>query len=122
MNETPRPGPDRGRGHVIVVGRSPDKMRDAIDVLRRAGFTATGTYDRDQALDAIASHDQLFAVVAGGSVDEQLEAELRGAADPKGAEVVRAFIGHQDPARHFEDHVLPQLEQLHARQQGRQRR
>jgi hypothetical protein len=122
MNETPRPGPDRGRGHVIVVGRSPDKMREAIDVLRTAGFTVTGTFDRDQALDAIAAHDQLFAVVAGGSVDQQLEAELCAAAEPKGAEVVRAFIGHQDPARHFEDHVLPQLEQLDARQQGQQRR
>jgi predicted outer membrane protein len=120
MDETPRPGPDRGR--VIVVGRSPDKMREAIDVLRTAGFTVTGTFDRDQALDAIATHDELFAVVAGGSVDQQLEAELCAAAEPKGAGVVRAFIGHQDPARHFEDHVLPQLEQLAARQQGQERR
>jgi hypothetical protein len=118
MNETPRRGSDHGRGHVIVVGRSPDKMRGAIGVLRTAGFSATGTFDRDQALDAIAAHDRLFAVVAGGSVDQQLEAELRAAAEPKGAQVVRAFIGHQDPARHFEDHVLPQLEHLDARRRG----
>jgi hypothetical protein len=117
MSETPpRPGSDHGRGHVIVVGRSPDKMREAIAVLRTAGFTTTGTFDRDHALDAITAHDRLLAVVAGGSVDEQFEAELRAAAEPKGAQVVRAFIGDQDPARHFQDHVLPQLEQLAARQ------
>jgi hypothetical protein len=101
-----------GRGHVVVVGRSPEKMGEALGVLRSAGFVATGAFEREEALAAIAAHDRLLAVVAGGSVDEQLEADLRAAAEPKGGKVVRAYIGHEDPAQHFRDHVLPQLEQL----------
>jgi hypothetical protein len=105
-------GSGNDRGHVVVVGRSREKMRQALEVLRTAGFTGSGTFDRDEALTAIAAHQDLFAVVAGGSVDQQLEADLRAAAEPKGAHLVRADIGHTDPARHFHDHVLPQLEQL----------
>jgi hypothetical protein len=112
MTETARSDLNHGRGHVIVVGRAPEKMREALDVLRSAGFTATGTFNRGEALAAIAAQDRLFAVVAGGSVDEQFEADLRAAGEPKGAQVVRAQIGHDDPGRHFRDHVLPQLEQL----------
>lgn len=110
MTETTQPQQGERRGHVVVVGRSPEKMREALDVLRSAGFTVTGTFDREQALDAIASGHQLFAVVAGGSVDDRLEAELRAAAEPRGARFVRANIGNSNPTRHFRDHVLPQLE------------
>jgi len=105
---------DDGRGHVIVVGRAPEKMREALDVLRSAGFSATGTFNRREALAAIAAHEQLLAVVAGGSVDEQLEADLRAASEPKGAQIVRAYVGHDNPTRHFQDRVLPVLEQLAA--------
>lgn len=114
-NRDSRSGTNDGRGHVIVVGRAPEKMRDALDVLRSAGFTATGTFSRGEALAAIAAQDRIFAVVAGGSVDDQLEVELQAAGETKGAQVVRAYIGHDDPTRHFQDHVLPQLEQLAAR-------
>jgi class 3 adenylate cyclase len=100
------------RGHVVVVGRSPEKMRQALQVLESAGFAATGTFNRDEALAAIAARDGLFAVVAGGSVDREAEAELRVAAGAKGGQVVRANIGESDPAQHFIDHVLPQLERL----------
>jgi hypothetical protein len=105
-----------GRGYVVVVGKSAQKTGEALGVLRSAGFDATGTFDRQEALAAIAAHDRLVAVVAGGSVDEQLEADLRAAAEPKGGQVVRAHIGHGDPTRQFRDHVLPQLDQLDARQ------
>ena len=101
---------DDGRGHVIVVGRAPEKMREALDVLRSAGFT----FNRREALAAIAAHEQLLAVVAGGSVDEQLEADLRAASEPKGAQIIRAYVGHDNPTRHFQDRVLPVLEQLAA--------
>jgi CheY-like chemotaxis protein len=100
------------RGHVVVVGRSPEKMRQALRVLESAGFAATGTFDRDEALAAIAAQHRLFAVVAGGSVDREMEAKLRAAAEAKGGQVVRANIGHGDPAQHFTDYVLPQLERL----------
>jgi hypothetical protein len=97
---------------VIAVGRDPDKMREALGVVRSAGFTATGTFDRESALAAIAAQDRLFAVVMGGFVDAELEVELRAAAEPTGAHMIRAFIGNDDPALYFQEHVLPQLEQL----------
>jgi hypothetical protein len=100
------------RGHVVVVGRSPEKMRQALQVLESAGFAATGTFNRDEAMAAITAQRRLFAVVAGGSVDHEAEADLRAAAEARGGQVVRANIGDSDPAQHFIDHVLPQLEKL----------
>jgi hypothetical protein len=98
------------RGHVVVVGRSPVKMRQALQVLESAGFAATGTFNRDEAMVAITAQHRLFAVVVGGSVDREAEAELRAAAEAKGGRVVRANIGDSDPTQHFIDYVLPQLE------------
>jgi hypothetical protein len=100
------------RGHVVVVGRSLEKMRRALQVLESAGFGATGTFNRGEAMAAIRAQDRLFAVVAGGSVDSQAEAELRAAAEAKGGQVVRANIGKSDATQHFIDYVLPQLERL----------
>jgi class 3 adenylate cyclase len=100
------------RGHVIVVGRSPEKMQQALQVLESAGFAATGTFNRDEAMAAITAQDTLFAVVAGGSVGPKTEAELRAAAGAKGGRVVRANIGDSDPTQHFIAYVLPQLEKL----------
>jgi NAD(P)H-dependent FMN reductase len=97
---------------VIVVGRSPEKMRDALGVLRSAGFAPVGTFDADEALLAIAARDELFAVVAGGSVDDQLADTLEAAASLKGARLLRTAIQHDDPARHFSEHVIPELERL----------
>jgi hypothetical protein len=101
-----------GRGHVVVVGRSPEKMRQALQVLRSAGYAAAGTYSRDEAMAAITAQHRLFAVVAGGSVDSETEAELRAAAQARGGQVLRANIGDSDPTQHFVDFVLPQLEKL----------
>jgi hypothetical protein len=103
---------DSSRGHVVVVGRSPEKMRQALEVLRQAGYAATGTYSRDEAIAAITAQRRLFAVVAGGSVDRETEAELRAAAQARGGQVVRANIGDSDPTQHVIDFVLPQLETL----------
>jgi hypothetical protein len=100
------------RRHVVVVGRSPEKMRPALQVLEAAGFAATGTFNRDEAMAAITAQPSLFAVIAGGSVDRAAEAELRAAAEARGGQVVRANIGHGDPTQHFIDHVLPQLDKL----------
>jgi hypothetical protein len=61
---------------------------------------------------AITAHRRLFAVVAGGSVDREAEAELRAAAEARGGQVVRTSIGDSDPAQHFIDNVLPELERL----------
>jgi hypothetical protein len=100
------------RGHVIVVGRSPEKMQQALQVLESAGYAATGTFNHDEAVAAITAQDTLFAVVAGGSVGPETEAELRAAAEAKGGRVVRANIGDSDPTQHFISYVLPQLEKL----------
>jgi NAD(P)H-dependent FMN reductase len=105
--------PPHDRGEVvIVVGRAPEKMRDALEVLQSAGFTPVGVFDGDEALRAIASRDELFAIVAGGSVDDHLAATLDAAASPKGARLLRTAIGHDDPTRHFTEHVVPELERL----------
>jgi hypothetical protein len=97
---------------VVVVGRSPEKMRQVLQVLESAGFPATGTFNRDDAMAAITAQHRLFAVVAGGSVDREAEAELRAAAEARGGQVVRTNIGDSDPTQHFIDYVLPQLEKL----------
>lgn len=107
------PEPHHSRsGHVVVVGRSPEKMQRALKVLESAGFAATGTFNRDEAMAVIAARDELLAVVAGGSVDAETEAELRAAAEARGGHVVRANIGDSDPTHHFVEYVLPQLEKL----------
>jgi hypothetical protein len=100
------------RSHVVVVGRAPEKMQAALEVLESAGFAATGTFNRDEAMAAITAQRRLFAVVAGGSVDREAEADLRAAAEARGGQLVRANIGDSDPTRYFIDHVLPQLEKL----------
>jgi hypothetical protein len=103
------------RDHVVVVGRSPTKMREALRVLESAGFTSTGTFNRDEAMAAITAQGALFAVVAGGSVGRETEAELRAAAEAKGGHLVRASIGDSNPTQHFIEYVLPQLEKLRSR-------
>jgi hypothetical protein len=100
------------KAHVVVVGRSPEKMQRALQVLESAGFAATGTFNRDEAMAAMTAQDELFAVVAGGSVDQETEGELRAAAEAKGGHLVRANIGDSDPMQHFVEYVLPQLEKL----------
>ena len=95
--------------NVIVVGRSPEKMSGATAVLESQGFAATGVFSEDEAQRAIAEHEQLFAVVAGGSIDEAALDRLRAAAAPKGAVLITAFIGHDDPAVHFTQQVIPKL-------------
>ena len=69
------------RGQVVVVGRSPEKMRQALQVLESADFAATSTFNRDEAMAAIMARHRLFAVVAGGSLDREAEAGRRAAAD-----------------------------------------
>ena len=103
---------DTRRTAVEDIAALPAKMREALRVLESAGFTSTGTFNRDEAMAAIAAQDTLFAVVAGGSVDRETEAELRAAAEAKGGHLVRANIGEGNPTQHFIDYVLPQLEKL----------
>jgi PhnB protein len=94
---------------VVVVGRAPEKMREATAVLEASGFTVIGVFSEDEARRAIADHERLLAVVAGGSVSPEARARLRVAAAPRGAVVIDANIGHGDPADHFRFVVVPQL-------------
>jgi hypothetical protein len=94
---------------VIVVGRSPKKMDAATAVLASHGFAAIGVFSEAEAARAISEHDELLAVVAGGSIDEPAQERLRAAAEPKGAVLITAYIGHDDPTLHFENHVIPKL-------------
>jgi PhnB protein len=93
---------------VVVVGRSPEKMRAAAAVLEADGFTVIGVFGEAEALRAIADHPELLAVVAGGSVSPTTRRRLRLAA-PVAAVMIDADIGHGDPADHFRSVVLPQL-------------
>lgn len=103
--------------NVIVVGRSPQKMRDATAVLESHGFSATATFSEDEARHAIAGHAELLAVVAGGAIDKAGQDRLRVAAGRQGAVLITASIGHDDPREHFTEHVIPKL--IEARVAGR---
>jgi CheY-like chemotaxis protein len=103
---------------VVVVGRSPEKMEQARAVLSSYGFAATGVYSEQEALHAITEHDDLIAVVAGGSVDQAARERLEAAAASKGAVLVTANIGHDDPAVHFTKHVVPKLIEARDRTPG----
>ena len=94
---------------VVVLGRSPEKMRAATAVLETHGYAAVGVFTEADALSAIAGHDNLLAVVAGGSVSAAARERLRVAAAARGAVIVDAAIGHGDPAAHFTSEVLPHL-------------
>ena len=94
---------------VIVVGRAPEKMAAARAVLEAHGFGTTGVFSEEEARRAIAEHRGLFAVVAGGSIDEAGQNRLRAAAAPKGATLITANIGHDDPKVHFTENVIPRL-------------
>jgi PhnB protein len=93
---------------VVVVGRAPEKMREAAAVLEADGFTVVGVFNEAEALRAIADHPGLLAVVAGGSVSPTTRRRLRVAA-PVASAIIDANIGHGDPADHFRSVVLPQL-------------
>ena len=95
---------------VIVVGRAPEKMREAAAVLEAAGFTVIGVFNEAEALRAVAEQKDLLAVVAGGSVTADARERLRGAAHPRGAVNVDANIGRSDRADHFRSEVLPHLD------------
>ena len=94
---------------VVVLGRSPEKMRAATTVLETSGFAVVGVFTEADALRAIAAHDSLLAVVAGGSVSAPARERLRAAAEPHGAVIVDTAIGHADPTAHFTYEVLPHL-------------
>jgi rhodanese-related sulfurtransferase len=94
---------------VVVVGRSPAKMRAATTVLEKRGFTVVGVFTEADALQAMAGSDDLLAVVAGGSVSAAARDRLRAAAASRCAVIVDAAIGHADPAAHFTSEVLPRL-------------
>jgi NAD(P)H-dependent FMN reductase len=106
-------GPEApARDGVVVVGRARWKMREALRVLRNAGYSAVGTFNDDGAAKAIATAEDLLAVVLGGSVSAGSAERLRLLAASRGASTVRTAINHTDPAQHFTDDVLPQLEEI----------
>ena len=84
-------------------------MRAASAVLETHGFAVVGVFTEADALRAIARHDTLLAVVAGGSVSAAARERLRAAAAAHGAVIVDTAIGHADPAVHFTSEVLPDL-------------
>ena len=94
---------------VVVVGRSPEKMRAVTRVLQEHGFTVVGVFTEADALRAIAGSDDLLAVVAGGSVSAAARGRLRAAAASRGAVTIDTSIGHSDPTAHFRFEVIPHL-------------
>ena len=103
-------------GGVIIAGGSQEKMTVVRAVVDSYGFDASGVFSEEAALQAIAERDDLLAVVAGGFLDEPAQERLRAAASRKGAVLITANIGHDDPAAHFTRHVVPKL--LEARDRG----
>jgi hypothetical protein len=80
---------------VVVLGRSPEKMRAATTVLETHGFAVVGVFTEADALRAIAGHDSLLAVVAGGSVSAAARERLRAAAAAHEAVIVDTAIGRR---------------------------
>ena len=94
---------------VVVLGRSPEKMRAASTVLETHGFAVVGVFSEANTLRAIVGHHSLLAVVAGGSVWPQPGSGYGWQRQPRGAVIIDAAIGHADPAAHFRSEVLPHL-------------
>jgi hypothetical protein len=94
---------------VIVVGRAPEKMAITTAVLAAHGFAAIGVFSEEEARRAITEHERLFAVVTGGSINELAQKRLRAAASLKGAALITANIGQDDPRVHFTTQVVPKL-------------
>ncbi|KZM71665.1 hypothetical protein [Nocardia terpenica] len=94
---------------VVVAGGSPAKMGSALAVLTSHGFDATGVFSEREAHQAISRADEIFAVVAGGFLAEPAQNRLRAAAASRGAILITANIGHQDPTEYFSTHIVPQL-------------
>jgi hypothetical protein len=94
---------------VIVVGASRDKMEIALEVIKSHGFAATGVFSEAEAQQAITAHQTLFAVVTGGAIEEPARDRLRAAAATKGAVLIAASIGHDDPKTYFTENVIPKL-------------
>jgi hypothetical protein len=94
---------------VVVVGRAPEKMAVATAVVESHGFAAIGVFSEEEARQTISEHDGLFAVVTGGAIDESGRERLRVVAATKGAVLITANIGHDDPDVHFTTQVVPKL-------------
>jgi hypothetical protein len=94
---------------VIVLGKSADKLVIATAVLESHGFTATGVLSEQGAHQAIAQPDELFAVVLGDRLDGPAKNRLRAAASAKGAVLISAHTGHDDPQFYFTRRILPKL-------------
>lgn len=104
--------------NVIVVGRSADKMEVATAVLESHGFAATGAFSEEEARTAIEAHNSLFAVAAGRFLDAPAQNRLRTAAAEKGAALITASIGHDDPKVHFTAMVIRKLVEERVRRAG----
>lgn len=94
---------------VIVVGRLPERLAIAVDVLRSHGFAPTGVHTEQDAQLALAEGGRVLAVVAGGGVPEEARERLNQTTAEAGAAFFGVSIGQHDPRQYFEEQVLPLL-------------
>ncbi|MET0389402.1 MAG: NAD(P)H-dependent oxidoreductase [Polyangiales bacterium] len=106
---------------VIIAGKEPEKMRAAVAAVEAAGFATRPAYSEREALAAIAQSGDLFAVVAGGVIDDTAYTRIALAVAPRGAMLMRTKIGEEDPRAHFERDVVPRLLAARAARSGQAR-
>jgi NAD(P)H-dependent FMN reductase len=94
---------------VLIVGKSPEKMRAAQAAVAAAGFEVEGSFSESEAMAVIAREPTLFAVVTGGVIDDAAYQRIAAAVPTSCAVLLRTKIGEEDPRAHFEREVVPQL-------------
>lgn len=103
---------------VIIAGKEPAKMRGAVAALQAAGFETQPTFSEAEALAATERAASVFAIVAGGAIDDAGYQRLALAGAARGALLLRTAIGEEDPREHFERDVVPRLSAAHAARSG----
>jgi len=96
-------------------------MEVATAVLESHHFAATGAFSEEEARTATEAHNSLFAVVAGRFLDAPAQNRLQTAVAEKGAALITASIGHDDPKVHFPAMVIRKLVEERVRRAAHRR-
>ncbi len=100
--------------NVIIAGADAENMRGAQAAVREAGFDPIATFSEEEALASIRRTEKPFAVITGGAFDQAAHDRMAAVAKPKGAIMIKAFVGvsrpdHSAAKAYFVEHIVPAL-------------